>query len=624
MLSRANFRNLAIVAHVDHGKTTLVDGMLWQSGVFRANQEVNERVMDSMDLEREKGITILAKNTSVRHGGVKLNIVDTPGHADFGGEVERALAMVDGVLLLVDASEGPLPQTRFVLRKALERRLPVVLVVNKIDRPDARPKEVVDEVYELFLDLDADEEQIEFPIVYCNARAGHASLDPATEGTDLEPLFRVISEYIPAPTFDPDHPLQALVTNLDASAYVGRLAICRVLNGTIKRGQQASWCRSDGTVERFKVAELYVSEGLDRVDAAEAGPGEIIAVAGLSEVTIGETLSDPDDPRPLPVLIVDEPSLGMTIGINTSPLSGTEGTKVTARLLKNRLDAELVGNVSIRLLATERPDTWEVQGRGELQLAVLVEMLRREGFELTVGKPQVVTRIIDGMVHEPVEAVSIDVPEDFLGVVTQLLSLRKGRLVQMVNHGTGWARVDYSVPSRGLIGFRTEFLTETRGTGVLHHIFDRFEPWHGELRTRASGSLVADRRGLTTNYALLNLQDRGALFVSPGVEVYEGMIVGENARSEDMDINPTKERKVTNVRSSTSEELVRLIPPRLLSLEQALEFIREDECVEATPRSVRLRKVVLDQAERGRHAAQSKRALQRDQVAEAPAHRRAG
>jgi GTP-binding protein len=607
MLSRANFRNLAIVAHVDHGKTTLVDGMLWQSGVFRANQEVNERVMDSMDLEREKGITILAKNTSVRHGGVKLNIVDTPGHADFGGEVERALAMVDGVLLLVDASEGPLPQTRFVLRKALERRLPVVLVVNKIDRPDARPKEVLDEVYELFLDLDADEEQIEFPIVYCNARAGRASLDPGVEGKDLEPLFRVISEYIPAPTFEPGHPLQALVTNLDASSYVGRLAICRVLNGTIKRGQQASWCRADGSIERFKVAELYVSEGLDRVDAAEAGPGEIIAIAGLSEVTIGETISDPDDPRPLPVLIVDEPSLGMTVGINTSPLSGTEGTKVTARLLKNRLDAELVGNVSIRLLTTERPDTWEVQGRGELQLAVLVEMLRREGFELTVGKPQVVTRLIDGKVHEPMEAVSIDVPEAFLGVVTQLLSLRKGRLVQMVNHGTGWARVDYSVPSRGLIGFRTEFLTETRGTGVLHHIFDRFEPWLGELRTRASGSLVADRRGLTTNYALLNLQDRGSLFMGPGVDVYEGMIIGENARSEDMDVNPTKERKVTNVRSSTAEELVRLIPPRLLSLEQALEFIREDECVEVTPHSVRLRKVVLDQAERGRTTAQSKR-----------------
>jgi GTP-binding protein len=622
MLSRANFRNLAIVAHVDHGKTTLVDGMLWQSGVFRANQEVRERVMDSMDLEREKGITILAKNTSVRHGGVKFNIVDTPGHADFGGEVERALAMVDGILLLVDASEGPLPQTRFVLRKALERRLPVVLVVNKIDRPDARPKEVVDEVYELFLDLDADEEQIEFPIVYCNARAGRASLDPNVPGTDLEPLFKIIYDYIPAPTFEAGHPLQALVTNLDASAYVGRLAICRVVNGTIRRGQQVAWCRADGVVERFKVAELYVSEGLDRVDAAEAGPGEIIAVAGLSDVTIGETLSDPDDPRPLPVLIVDEPSLGMTIGINTSPLSGTEGTKVTARLLKNRLDAELVGNVSIRLLTTERPDTWEVQGRGELQLAVLVEMLRREGFELTVGKPQVVTRLIGGEVHEPVEAVSIDVPEEFLGVVTQLLSLRKGRLVQMVNHGTGWARVDYSVPSRGLIGFRTEFLTETRGTGVLHHIFDRFEPWHGELRTRSSGSLVADRGGMTTTYALMNLQDRGELFVGPGVEVYEGMIIGENARSEDMDINATKERKVTNVRSSTSEELVRLIPPRLLSLEQALEFISDDECVEATPASVRLRKAVLDQAVRGRSTAQSKRDRFREEAREVQGTRR--
>ena len=622
MLSRANFRNLAIVAHVDHGKTTLVDGMLWQSGVFRANQEVRERVMDSMDLEREKGITILAKNTSVRHGGVKFNIVDTPGHADFGGEVERALAMVDGILLLVDASEGPLPQTRFVLRKALERRLPVVLVVNKIDRPDARPKEVVDEVYELFLDLDADEEQIEFPIVYCNARAGRASLDPNVPGTDLEPLFKIIYDYIPATTFEAGHPLQALVTNLDASAYVGRLAICRVVNGTIRRGQQVAWCRADGVVERFRVAELYVSEGLDRVDAAEAGPGEIIAVAGLSDVTIGETLSDPDDPRPLPVLIVDEPSLGMTIGINTSPLSGTEGTKVTARLLKNRLDAELVGNVSIRLLTTERPDTWEVQGRGELQLAVLVEMLRREGFELTVGKPQVVTRLIGGKVHEPVEAVSIDVPEEFLGVVTQLLSLRKGRLVQMVNHGTGWARVDYSVPSRGLIGFRTEFLTETRGTGVLHHIFDRFEPWHGELRTRSSGSLVADRGGVTTTYALMNLQDRGELFVGPGVEVYEGMIIGENARSEDMDINATKERKVTNVRSSTSEELVRLIPPRLLSLEQALEFIGDDECVEATPASVRLRKAVLDQAVRGRSTAQSKRDRFREEAREVQGTRR--
>ena len=472
------------------------------------------------------------------------------------------------------------------------------------------------------MDLDADEEQIEFPIVYCNARAGRASLDPNVPGTDLEPLFKIIYDYIPAPTFEAGHPLQALVTNLDASAYVGRLAICRVVNGTIRRGQQVAWCRADGVVERFRVAELYVSEGLDRVDAAEAGPGEIIAVAGLSDVTIGETLSDPDDPRPLPVLIVDEPSLGMTIGINTSPLSGTEGTKVTARLLKNRLDAELVGNVSIRLLTTERPDTWEVQGRGELQLAVLVEMLRREGFELTVGKPQVVTRLIGGKVHEPVEAVSIDVPEEFLGVVTQLLSLRKGRLVQMVNHGTGWARVDYSVPSRGLIGFRTEFLTETRGTGVLHHIFDRFEPWHGELRTRSSGSLVADRGGVTTTYALMNLQDRGELFVGPGVEVYEGMIIGENARSEDMDINATKERKVTNVRSSTSEELVRLIPPRLLSLEQALEFIGDDECVEATPASVRLRKAVLDQAVRGRSTAQSKRDRFREEAREVQGTRR--
>ena len=604
---RADIRNLAIVAHVDHGKTTLVDAMLWQSGVFRVNQAVNERVMDSMDLEREKGITILAKNTSVRHGNLKLNIVDTPGHADFGGVVERALAMVDGVLLLVDASEGPLPQTRFVLRKALESRLPVVLVVNKIDRADARPVEVVDEVYELFLDLEAEESQIEFPIVYANARAGTASLSKDEPGVDLEALFTVIASHIPAPVYEEGHPLQALVTNLDASPYLGRLAICRVVQGTIVRGQQVAWCRSDGTIERTKVVELYVSEGLDRVGTESAGPGEIIALAGIAEVTIGETLADPEDPRPLPVLHVDEPSLGMTLGINTSPLSGTEGSKVTARLLKNRLDAELVGNVSVRVLVTERPDTWEVQGRGELQLAVLVEMLRREGFELTVGKPQVVTRMIDGKVHEPVESVSIDVPESFLGVTTQLIALRKGRLVQMVNHGTGWVRLDYAVPARGLIGFRTEFLTETRGTGVLHHVFDRFEPWLGELRTRPSGSLVADRRGVTTQYSLLNLQDRGSLFLGPGVEVYEGMIVGENARSEDMDVNPTKERKVTNVRSSTSEELVRLIPPRLLSLEQALEFIREDECVEVTPKSVRMRKVVLDAALRGRSQAQDRR-----------------
>jgi GTP-binding protein len=608
MISRSDLRNLAIVAHVDHGKTTLVDAMLWQSGVFRANQEVNVRVMDSMDLEREKGITILAKNTSVRHGGMKLNIVDTPGHADFGGEVERALAMVDGVLLLVDASEGPLPQTRFVLRKALTLDLPVVLVINKIDRPDARPKEVLDEVYELFLDLDAAENQIEFPIVYCNAKAGRASLAADSPGTDLEPLFEAIRQHIPAPTYDENHPFQALVTNLDASPYVGRLALCRALHGSLRRGQQVAWCRADGSIQNVKISELYVTEGLERVDAVEVGPGDIFAVAGLADVTIGETLADPDDPRPLPVLRVDEPSLSVTLGINTSPLSGRDGSKVTARLLKDRLDTELVGNVSLRVLPTERHDTWEVQGRGELQLAVLVEVLRREGFEVTVGKPQVVTRIIDGKIHEPVEHVSVDVPEDYLGVVTQLVAVRKGRLEQLVNHGTGWARLEYVVPARGLIGFRTEFLTETRGTGILHHVLEGFEPWFGDLRLRPTGSLVADRSGVTTMYSLFNLQDRGALFVAPGVEVYEGMIVGENVRSEDMDVNPTRERKVTNVRSSTAEELVRLIPPRLLSLEQALEFIREDECVEVTPLQVRLRKVTLDQQSRGRTAAHSKRA----------------
>ena len=608
MISRSDLRNLAIVAHVDHGKTTLVDAMLWQSGVFRANQEVNVRVMDSMDLEREKGITILAKNTSVRHGGMKLNIVDTPGHADFGGEVERALAMVDGVLLLVDASEGPLPQTRFVLRKALTLDLPVVLVINKIDRPDARPKEVLDEVYELFLDLDAAENQIEFPIVYCNAKAGRASLAADSPGTDLEPLFEAIRQHIPAPTYDENHPFQALVTNLDASPYVGRLALCRALHGSLRRGQQVAWCRADGSIQNVKISELYVTEGLERVDAVEVGPGDIFAVAGLADVTIGETLADPDDPRPLPVLRVDEPSLSVTLGINTSPLSGRDGSKVTARLLKDRLDTELVGNVSLRVLPTERHDTWEVQGRGELQLAVLVEVLRREGFEVTVGKPQVVTRIIDGKIHEPVEHVSVDVPEDYLGVVTQLVAVRKGRLEQLVNHGTGWARLEYVVPARGLIGFRTEFLTETRGTGILHHVLEGFEPWFGDLRLRPTGSLVADRSGVTTMYSLFNLQDRGAMFVGPGVEVYEGMIVGENVRSEDMDVNPTRERKVTNVRSSTAEELVRLIPPRLLSLEQALEFIREDECVEVTPLQVRLRKVTLDQQSRGRTAAHSKRA----------------
>ncbi|MGH2751102.1 MAG: translational GTPase TypA [Actinomycetota bacterium] len=602
MSTRKDLRNVAIVAHVDHGKTTLVDAMLWQSGAFRVNQDVNERVMDSMDLEREKGITILAKNTAVRYSDVKINIVDTPGHADFGGEVERGLTMVDGVLLLVDASEGPLPQTRFVLRKALEARLPVILVVNKVDRPDARIVEIVDEVYELFLDLDASEDQIDFPIVYANARAGWASLDPKVEGVDLKPLFELLLDHIPAPTHDEDHPLQALVTNLGSSPYVGRLALCRVFHGTIRKGSQVAWCRTDGSVERVKITELYVTESLERVDADEAGPGEIIAIAGLAEVTIGETLSDPGDPRPLPVSHFDDPSLSMLLGINTSPLSGQDGDKMTARLLKNRLDAELIGNVSIRVLETDRPDAWEVQGRGELQLAVLVEMMRREGFELTVGKPQVVTKVIDGKLCEPVELLAIDVPEDYLGVVTQLLALRKGRLEHLVNHGTGWVRMDYLVPARGLIGFRTEFLTETRGTGLLHHVFDRYEPWHGDLRTRPTGSLVADRSGQTTSYALLNLQERGTMFVGPGVEVYEGMIVGENARSEDMDVNPTKEKKLTNMRSATGEELVRLIPPRRMSLEQALEFLREDESAEVTPNHVRLRKLTLNLNERTRES----------------------
>jgi GTP-binding protein len=597
---RDDLRNVAIVAHVDHGKTTLVDAMLWQTGAFRDNQEVNDRVLDSNDLEREKGITILAKNIAVRYGGVKINIVDTPGHADFGGEVERGLTMVDGVLLLVDASEGPLPQTRFVLRKALEARLPVILVVNKVDRPDARIEEVVNEVYELFLDLDADEEQIDFPIIYANARAGWASLDPEAEGSDLKPLFELLLDHIPAPTYEEGHSLQALVTNLDASPYLGRLALCRIKHGKITKGQTVAWCKLDGSIEKVKITELYVAESLDRVDASEASAGEICAIAGLAEVTIGETLADADDPVALPAITVDEPSLSMTIGINTSPLAGKEGNKLTARLVKQRLDSELVGNVSIRVLPTERPDAWEVQGRGELQLAVLVETMRREGFELTVGKPQVVTREINGKLHEPVERVAIDVPEDYLGVVTQLVSLRKGRLEQMVNHGTGWVRMDYVVPARGLIGFRTEFLTETRGTGILHHVFQGYEKWFGDLRSRPNGSLVSDRRGVSTGYALFNLQERGGMLIGPVVEVYEGMIVGENSRSEEMDINVTREKKLTNTRSASADDMIRLTPPRPMSLEQALEFIADDECVEVTPKSVRLRKVILDQNARGR------------------------
>ena len=597
--TRDDLRNCAIIAHVDHGKTTLVDAMLWQTGTFRKGQDVAERVMDSMDLEKEKGITILAKNTAVQHGGVKFNIVDTPGHADFGGEVERALTMVDGALLLVDASEGPLPQTRFVLRKALERRLPIILVINKVDRPDARISEVVDEVYELFIDLDADSEQIDFPIVYTNAKAGWAAMEEGVEGTDLMPLLDLMLEKIPAPTYDEGAPLQAHVTNLDASPYVGRLALCRVHNGTIRKGQRIAWCRADGEIKRANVSELFVTEGLERVSAKEAGPGEIIAVAGIEEVTIGETLADVENPVPLPVITVDEPSLSLVLGINTSPMAGQGGgDKLTARQIRERLDRELVGNVSIRVMDTERPDAWEVQGRGELQLVVLLEMMRREGYEMTAGQPRVVTQEIDGKVHEPVERLAIDVPEEHVGAVTQMLAGRKGRLEQMVNHSTGWVRMDYLVPARGLIGFRTEFLTETRGSGILHHVFDRWEPWAGELRTRQTGSLVADRRGQTAGYSLMSLQDRGTLFVGSGEEVYEGMIIGENARAEDLDVNPTKAKQQTNMRAASADVLVRLAPATRLTLEASLEFLRDDECVEVTPDSVRLRKLILDKVTR--------------------------
>ncbi|TDC50605.1 translational GTPase TypA [Jiangella ureilytica] len=614
--SRDDLRNVAIVAHVDHGKTTLVDALLWQSGVFRANQDVADRVMDSGDLEREKGITILAKNTAVRWGETTINIIDTPGHADFGGEVERGLSMVDGVVLLVDASEGPLPQTRFVLRKALQGRLPIVVVVNKTDRPDARIAEVVDETYELFIDLlddNADQAALDFPIVYACARDGKASIERPADGAmpdseNLAPLVDTVLKTIPAPTYTEGAPLQAHVTNLDASPFLGRLALCRVHEGEIAKGAQVAWCRKDGSIERVKVTELLITEALERVPAEKAGPGDIIAVAGIPEITIGETLADVDDPRPLPLITVDEPALSMTIGANTSPLSGRSGgTKVTARLVKDRLESELVGNVSLRVLPTERPDAWEVQGRGELALAILVEQMRREGFELTVGKPQVVTREIDGKVHEPVERLTIDCPEEYLGAITQLLAVRKGRMEQMTNHGTGWIRMEFVVPARGLIGFRTDFLTETRGTGLAHQVFDSYEPWFGELRTRPSGSLVADRSGTATSYAMINLQERGTLFVEPTTEVYEGMIVGENSRADDMDVNITKEKKLTNVRSN-ADEFEKLVPARKLSLEQALEFCRDDECVEVTPKAVRIRKVVLDAATRGRAAARRKHA----------------
>jgi GTP-binding protein len=603
MALRTDIRNVATIAHVDHGKTTLVDALLRQSGTFAAHEELKDRVMDSMDQERERGITILAKNAAVRYrppGGeeVKINLVDTPGHADFGGEVERGLTMVDGVMLLVDASEGPLPQTRFVLRKALEGRLPVIVIINKVDRPDARIAEVVNEVYELFLDLDADDEQIEFPVVYTNARDGWASLTEGEVGTDLKPLLDLLISTVPAPEYDEDHGLQAQVTNLDASAYVGRLALCRVHHGEIAKGMNVAWCKADGSVATARIGELYVNEGLSRVEAERAGPGEIVAIAGIPEITIGETIADPNDPTPLPVITIDEPALGVTIGINTSPLAGQSGNKLTARMLQDRLAAELVGNVAIEVLDTERPDTWEVRGRGELQLAVLVETMRREGFELTVGKPQVVLKEVDGKTHEPFERLAIDVPEDFLGVVTQMMALRKGRMEQMVNHGTGWARLEYVIPARGLIGFRTEFLTETRGSGILHAVFEGYEPWAGEIRTRPTGSLVADRRGATASFALMRMQERGQLFVGPGEEVYEGMIVGENARSEDLDVNAVRVKQQTNIRSANADEMVRLVPHHQLSLDQALEFIRTDECVEVTPDHIRLRKVALDMNDR--------------------------
>ena len=598
--TRPDLRNVAVIAHVDHGKTTLVDALLRQSGAFRANEEVADRVMDSMDLEREKGITILAKNAAVRRGDVKVNIVDTPGHADFGGEVERALNMVDGVILLVDSAEGPRPQTRFVLRKALEAGLAIVLVINKIDRSDARLAEVIDETYELFLDLDATEDQIEFPIVYTDARAGTATLDPAVPGTDMDPFFDVVIDHVPPPSYDEEAPLRVHVTNLDASPYLGRIAVCRVDSGTLRRGEPVAWCRTDGSIQAARIATLTVTEALGQVDVEEAGPGEIVYVSGIDGVTIGETLGDPADPRPLPVITVDEPTLSMAIGVNSSPVAGSDGTKLTARQIKARLDAELVGNVSIRVLPTERPDTWEVQGRGELQLAILVETMRREGFELTVGKPAVLLREIDDTLHEPTERLSVDVPEEHVGAVTQLLGERKARMDDMTNHGTGWVRLDYVVAARALIGFRTEFLTETRGTGMLHHVFEGWEPWMGDLRIRKGGSIVADRRGVATPYAITGLQERTTLFIGPTEEVYGGMIVGQNPRAEDMDVNICREKKLTNVRASSSDDTIRLTPPRRLSLEQALEYIADDECVEVTPAVVRLRKVELDAGARAR------------------------
>ncbi|MET7574846.1 translational GTPase TypA [Streptomyces sp. NPDC005492] len=633
MATRHDIRNVAIVAHVDHGKTTLVDAMLKQAGAFAAHaaESLDDRMMDSNDLEREKGITILAKNTAVKYhpkdGGdvITINIIDTPGHADFGGEVERGLSMVDAVVLLVDASEGPLPQTRFVLRKALQQRLPVILCINKTDRADSRIDEVVNETYDLFLDLDADEEQIEFPIVYACARDGVASLTKPVDGTvpqdsdNLEPFFTTILQSVPAPSYDETAPLQAHVTNLDADNFLGRIALLRVEQGELRKGQTVTWIKRDGTMSNVRITELLMTEALTRKPAEMAGPGDICAVAGIPDIMIGETLADPENPIALPLITVDEPAISMTIGTNTSPLVGRGGTgkgasakaavkdrKVTARQVKDRLDRELIGNVSLRVLDTERPDAWEVQGRGELALAILVEQMRREGFELTIGKPQVVTQMIDGKVHEPVERMTIDVPEEHMGAVTQLMGVRKGRMDNMSNHGSGWVRLEFVVPSRGLIGFRTEFLTGTRGTGIAHSIHEGHEPWFGTLTTRNNGSLVADRAGAVTAFAMTNLQERGVLFTDPGTEVYEGMIVGENSRADDMDVNITKEKKLTNMRSAAADSFEAIVPPRKLSLEQSLEFCRDDECVEVTPEAVRIRKVVLDQKERGRSASRAK------------------
>jgi GTP-binding protein len=621
MPTRHDIRNVAIVAHVDHGKTTLVDAMLKQAGAFAAHQHLDDRMMDSNDLEREKGITILAKNTAVKYhpkgGGdpVTINIIDTPGHADFGGEVERGLSMVDAVVLLVDASEGPLPQTRFVLRKALQAQLPVILCINKTDRPDSRIAEVIDETYDLFLDLDATEEQIEFPIVYACARDGVASLTKPENGTvppdsdSLEPFFSTILSTVPAPVYDDAAPLQAHVTNLDADNFLGRIALLRVEQGHLKKGQTVAWIKRDGTITNVRLTELMMTEALTRKPVESAGPGDICAVAGIPEITIGETLADPENPIALPLITVDEPAISMTIGTNTSPLvgKGGKGHKVTARLVKDRLDRELVGNVSLRVLPTERPDTWEVQGRGELALAILIETMRREGFELTVGKPQVVTKQVEGKTYEPIERMTIDSPEEYLGAITQLMATRKGRMETMSNHGSGWVRMEWIVPSRGLIGFRTEFLTQTRGTGIAHSIFEGHEPWFGELRTRNNGSLVADRAGVVTPFAMINLQERGVIFVEPTTEVYEGMIIGENSRSDDMDVNITKEKKLTNMRAASADNTENVVPPRKLSLEQSLEFCRDDECIEVTPETVRIRKVVLDQKERGRTASRAKR-----------------